>query len=336
MLRLIVAAAVALSSATAAADPEVDRIQSHLERVERALRAAPTDHLSASQRARRARALDRLRAYRLRGVFPKNTYAPGRVPVFVDAAGTRCAVGAIAEPDVGREVIEGIAATQRLARVPDIDSPELSRWAIATGFAIDELARIQPNYDDGGSVEVPRDPQHVNQAQRLLDADWRHCRDELYPQSVGRGEQKIGAIVSFRRAGKRARVAVKLELVAPAVDPALWRRFERCVTRRFNKRSVWVGSDRGRLGRVGLTNPGWGAEVVDTRGGLNVAAAAEYVRHKLEAIGRRCKARPKRVTVEVAADASFTADADDECVRRALGRRLKFPASKKGGTVRAL
>ena len=90
---------------------EAARIATHLTYVEARLREAPTAELSPSQREGRAVVLDRLAAYRDQARFPRNTYSAYRAPVFVDAEGRRCAVAALAEPDVGADVIEGIEQT---------------------------------------------------------------------------------------------------------------------------------------------------------------------------------------------------------------------------------
>ncbi|MGH7480785.1 MAG: hypothetical protein ACRELV_01415, partial [Longimicrobiales bacterium] len=69
------------------------RIRAHLLGAERMMRAADVAHLGEAQRANRARAIELLREYRGAGVFPHNHDFPDRrVPYFVDAHGTRCAM----------------------------------------------------------------------------------------------------------------------------------------------------------------------------------------------------------------------------------------------------
>lgn len=132
--------------AVAAAD--VDRIRLHLGKVESALRARDVDGLSAGQRARRATALDWLREYRLRGVFPHNLTHPGRrVPVFVDEHGTHCAVGYLLKRSGETELIEHVVAADNNVRVMELaGSDRLRSWLEATGLTLEEAAWIQPKY----------------------------------------------------------------------------------------------------------------------------------------------------------------------------------------------
>lgn len=123
------------------------RIRVHLTQVESALRAAPVDTLDADQRARRAASLDALHAYRLAGDFPHNVEVPGvQVPVFRDADGRDCAVGALVRASGEGALADGIDARWHLARVPTMDEPALLDWAADQGLTVDELARIQPSY----------------------------------------------------------------------------------------------------------------------------------------------------------------------------------------------
>ncbi|MES2638460.1 MAG: hypothetical protein V4850_03235 [Myxococcota bacterium] len=135
------------------------RIRAHLAEVEADLRAAPVDTLDADQRARRDASLDTLHSYWLAGEFPHNVEAPAeRVPVFRDADGRDCAVGALIRASGEGALADTIDARWHLARVPTMDEPDLLVWAVAQGFKVDELARIQPSYcmceDDDGYAPV--------------------------------------------------------------------------------------------------------------------------------------------------------------------------------------
>lgn len=139
-------AAAGPHEAVAAAD--VDRIRLHLANVESALRARDVGGLSADQRARRATALDWLREYRLRGVFPRNHTHPGqRVPVFVDEHGTHCAVGYLLKRSGETELIEHVVAADNNIRVMELAGSErLRSWLEETGLTLEEAAWIQPAY----------------------------------------------------------------------------------------------------------------------------------------------------------------------------------------------
>ena len=125
------------------------RIRQHLHRTERALRECDTSHLSVDQRRARERHLDRLHAYCERGEFPRNRHTPGRTPVFVDDAGTHCAVGHLlgegGHIDIVREVVE----RENTVRIEDLEpgSPVLA-WAERNGLSREETARIQPSYPE--------------------------------------------------------------------------------------------------------------------------------------------------------------------------------------------
>jgi len=145
-------------------DAERDRVARHLERVERALRAADVSHLSGAQRTARATHLDALRAYRLAGTFPLNQgLSAARVPIFVDAHGTHCAVGHLLALAGQTELVARIAKGRNTATVPELaDEPELLAWLDANGLTAAEAALIQPQYGpiyqleerDGGYVSA--------------------------------------------------------------------------------------------------------------------------------------------------------------------------------------
>lgn len=133
-------------------------VQEHLLRVVRDLRGGP---------AVREALLDRLLAYAHRGQFPRPQAAvtdhPRRVrpprafrgarpraPIFVDAAGTRCAVGHLLDVD-RPDLVDRIHARANGAWLLEMDEPELAAWAGGHGFTLDELAWIQPAYCD----EIP-------------------------------------------------------------------------------------------------------------------------------------------------------------------------------------
>ncbi len=136
-------------------DPHV---QAHLLRVVRDLRGGPVV---------REPLLDRLEAYARLGRFPRPDAAvtdhPRRVrpprafrgararaPIFVDAVGTRCAVGHLLDAD-RPDLVDRIRARANGDWLLEMDEPELAGWASGHGFTLDELAWIQPSYCD----EVP-------------------------------------------------------------------------------------------------------------------------------------------------------------------------------------
>lgn len=134
---------------------EVERIQAHLGAVLDELRAADVSHLSSSERARRARHIETLAAYREAGRFPLNTVDPDRpTPVFRDALGTWCAMGYLIASSGAEAVAERIARTRNTAFVWELaDDPELVFWLRENGISAREAGRIQPQY--GGCCYHP-------------------------------------------------------------------------------------------------------------------------------------------------------------------------------------
>jgi hypothetical protein len=130
---------------------EQARLRAHFDSVERELRARDVPALTPTQRIARARLLDVLRSYRLRGVFPRNTDFPDRdMPTFIDYWGKRCGVAYLMEQTGNDDMVLRIAATRNNARVPELkDDPEVSRWLAANGITLAEATRIQPTYGCG-------------------------------------------------------------------------------------------------------------------------------------------------------------------------------------------
>lgn len=134
---------------------EVARLRAHFAAVDGELRAADVSQLSPAQRAARAAAIERLRGYAARGVFPHNHDRAERTPVFVDRHGTRCAMAYLIEEADGADLVAKVHATQNLAYIPQIAAdaalePDLVAWLDRNGLTAAEAARIQPSYDGCG------------------------------------------------------------------------------------------------------------------------------------------------------------------------------------------
>lgn len=125
---------------------DADRIQRHLQEVEKVLRQKETHHLGIENKRNRLKMLDVLHAYSSVGNFPINTFHSARQPYFIDLFGTHCAVGYLVKESGFPEISLAIAKTQNFAYVPEIQSKELIQWSIDFGFSLEELALIQPTY----------------------------------------------------------------------------------------------------------------------------------------------------------------------------------------------
>jgi hypothetical protein len=123
------------------------RIQTHLEYVERLLRAKDVSFLPQPLRERRTILLDKLREYRLAGSFPTNIDFLGeRRPCFIDAYGNICAVGYLIEQTAGRGMAVRINTMHKNDFLLYMVMPELSEWVKTSGLTARECAMIQPSY----------------------------------------------------------------------------------------------------------------------------------------------------------------------------------------------
>jgi len=125
---------------------DTERIAEHLHRVAQRLTERTPHGLARETAQRRRMLLDTLNAYADRGRFPMNLAVPGRTPVFIDDAGTACAVGQLMISSGHAELAHRIHRETNLAYIHSIDLPEVAEWSTAHGFTIDELAWIQPTY----------------------------------------------------------------------------------------------------------------------------------------------------------------------------------------------
>ena len=105
---------------------EVQRVQAHLLGAELQLSARG----ELKPHPSRAITLERLRAYRTAGRFPKNRDFPSqRVPYFRDADGTLCAVAWLLWESGEHRLVEHVVATRNNATVHQLaDEPGLTGW----------------------------------------------------------------------------------------------------------------------------------------------------------------------------------------------------------------
>jgi hypothetical protein len=129
--------------------PEVRRIRSHFDSVLVELAQRDIRDLTEVQRAGRARAVETLRRYRDRGVFPNNYDFPGQaVPYFVDRkTGTLCAVAHLLESTGRRDIVVRVARANNNVWVAELARDgALGSWLESNGLTLAEAARIQVPY----------------------------------------------------------------------------------------------------------------------------------------------------------------------------------------------
>ena len=129
-------------------DSEPARMHAHFAFVRAWLASRPaTKPELAGKRAQILAAFD---AYIAKGTTPQNAHLPWRTPVFIDDAGTICAVGYLIQQTAGRPLAEKIASHHRYDLLEEIaaDMPDVRDWVAQSGLTLEELASIQPAYSE--------------------------------------------------------------------------------------------------------------------------------------------------------------------------------------------
>ncbi len=200
-------------------DDERVRMTAHLQYVHDWLASRPATRPELA--AKRKALLDALQRYVAKGTTPKNANLPWRTPVFIDEEGTICAVGYLIESSVGRALPEKIAKLHKYDFIEDIASsmPEVRQWVEESGLTLEEIASIQPAYDEP-SVEgwrgwdlakfKPADGPSKrygegNFKSRKMEGAWKVTGGERGELVLGKGEMKkgSGAWTSFYPTGEK-------------------------------------------------------------------------------------------------------------------------------------
>lgn len=130
---------------------DIQRIQTHLQLVERTLRQRNTRHLNEEQHTNRNELLEVLNKYWKAGAFPTNLHHANRQPYFVDHKEVHCAVGYLLQQSGETELVQQIKTKDNYAYIHElVKYPELQKWADKYGFTVEELAWIQPGYPPSG------------------------------------------------------------------------------------------------------------------------------------------------------------------------------------------
>lgn len=102
--------------------------------------------LNNKQLQQRNKNLEILSEYANRELFPINNIQTERTPIFVDEAGTHCAVGYLLKLDGENEIIDFVTSSNNLIKILEIENESFNSWQENSGFTMDELALIQPGY----------------------------------------------------------------------------------------------------------------------------------------------------------------------------------------------
>lgn len=131
---------------------DIDRIQKHLFSVIELLEAKKT-HFSQNQLENRLYLLNELQIYAENKVFPINLFYTERTPYFIDHLGTHCAVGYLMLVSGNGDLAQEISKNENYAYVKDIQTKGVVEWAEIQGFSLEELALIQPTYQNPDNYE---------------------------------------------------------------------------------------------------------------------------------------------------------------------------------------
>lgn len=146
---------------------EIDTIALHLQRVHRRLSSAES---TGRFGAERARGIAELQRYIGAGIFPRNRgggavdrtvavpwgfpWQHGRSPVFIDEAGRTCAVAAIMLASGATALASRVRVAANRSWLAEMSTPGLREWVEQSGFTLEELAMIQPTYDDSTTLSA--------------------------------------------------------------------------------------------------------------------------------------------------------------------------------------
>jgi hypothetical protein len=115
------------------ADPPVGNVDVRLDRA--AIRAKLAKNRAAN--------LARFRVYQNKGVFPNNTYADGKLNVWLDEFGNLCAAATIIKLSGMDDLVQRTADQNNFIKLADVTSGPLMDWILTSGLTQAEIAAIQ-------------------------------------------------------------------------------------------------------------------------------------------------------------------------------------------------
>jgi hypothetical protein len=116
--------------------------------------------------------LDLFRVYQKTGVFPSNTFKPGKLNVWRDADGHFCAAATIIKLSGKDALVTRVAEQNNFIRLADVKQGPLMDWILTSGFTQDEIAAIQEPF-----MPVVDRPQIAPSEPMLVDAQLRKAED---------------------------------------------------------------------------------------------------------------------------------------------------------------
>lgn len=143
------------------------------------LQAPSRAELRAKLAQNRRANLARFRAYQAKGVFPSNTFTPGKLNVWIDGAGHLCAAATIINASGQSDLVQQVGAANNFIRLADVTDGALMDWILTSGLTQAEIAAIQEPFigvvpadadEPGRYVGIgPRRPMKVDPALRRTE-----------------------------------------------------------------------------------------------------------------------------------------------------------------------
>jgi len=91
----------------------------------------------------RATNLAAFRVYQRNGVFPSNSFKPGKLNVWLDEDGHFCAAATIIKMSGMDDLVNKVAEQNNFIRLADVKQGPLMDWILMSGLTQDEIAAIQ-------------------------------------------------------------------------------------------------------------------------------------------------------------------------------------------------
>jgi hypothetical protein len=120
----------------------------------------------------RATNLAAFRTYQAKGVFPSNTFKPGKLNVWLDEDGHFCAAATIIKMSGKEDLVNKVAEQNNFIRLADVKQGPLMDWILTSGFTQAEIAMIQEPF-----MPVVREPAVAPMQPILVDNKLRKAED---------------------------------------------------------------------------------------------------------------------------------------------------------------
>jgi hypothetical protein len=137
-----------------------------------------TDALRTALVKARATNLKRFSDYRVKRVYPHNTYEAGMKNVWQDRDGHLCAIATLVHDSGDDALVEKTAHDTNFVRIADLSSGPIVDWILTSGLTQEEAVMIQqPSAADVAEMEAEEQERAVALAKKLAREDRRLNRN---------------------------------------------------------------------------------------------------------------------------------------------------------------